>query len=379
MPPALVKKTELGFKKFLHRLFGLILGKGDRSKIPVRSKNIRSVLILRPDKLGDMITTVPTAHALREKFPLVRIEIIASPLNRQLVDNDPCFDAVHIYRKNIFHDLPLIWRLRREQFDIIFDPICHDSVTGLLLSKLISNNSVLAAARKLELSSFYDYCEPYQPDGEEHNIDNSLLLFNVLGIAPESIDPFRPVYLPDACKRKADEFMAALEADRSFLIGINISAGSPTRSLASSKYAALIDRILREDPRAQVVVVCTMADRDIGLELTEGRGPQVRIVPEGLSLLEAAAIIGRFDLFISPDTSLIHMARLMKVPVVGLYCSHKRNYHFWKPYRQEHGSVLSSHPGHIHDIEADEIYEELMKLTAQEYPEGTGRIVSSRR
>ena len=95
MPSAPVKRTELRFKKLLHRLFHLVLGAGDSTRIPVRAEHVRSILILRPDKLGDMITTIPAAHALKKHFPGIRIEIIASPLNRQLVAHDPAFDAVH--------------------------------------------------------------------------------------------------------------------------------------------------------------------------------------------------------------------------------------------------------------------------------------------
>lgn len=377
MPSATVKKTELRFKKLLHRLFHLVLGSGDSSRIPVQPENVRSILFLRPDKLGDMITTIPAVHALKKMFPHLRIEIIASPLNRQLVAHDPCFDAVHVYRKNILVDLPLILRLRRKRFDIIFDPICHDSVTGLLLTRLISNGAIRAAARKLDLMSFYDYCEPFQPDGMEHNIDNNLLVFNLFGVDPETVDPFQPVFLPEACQATALEFTRTLGENRTFRIGINISAGSPSRSLALSKYATLLDAIASEHPKAQCVVVCTSDDREHGRQLVANRDGKAYLIPEGLSLLEAAAVIGKCDLFVSPDTSLIHMARLMKVPVVGLYCNHMRNYHFWKPYRQEHGSVMSSHPGHLHDIEPSQVFDEVRKVLKTAYPKGPQAMASS--
>ncbi|MDH4035524.1 MAG: hypothetical protein OEV80_17150, partial [candidate division Zixibacteria bacterium] len=280
--------------------------------------------------------------------------------------------------KNILKDLPLIFTLRKKRYDIVFDPICHDSVTGLLLSRLISNGAIRAAARKLDLMSFYDYCEPFQPEGEEHNIDNNLLVFNLFGVAPETVDPFMPVYLPEDCQTKAAAFVQTLSEDRTFRVGINISAGSPTRNLALSKFSALIDGIIAEHAGVQCVIVCTSGDRERGRQLVENREGKAYLVPQGLSLLEAAAIIEKFDLFVSPDTSLIHMARLMRVPVVGLYSGHLRNYHFWKPYRQEHGSVVSSHPGHLHDIEVSRILEEVDKLLKSVYPDGTARITPSR-
>lgn len=377
MPSPVVKKTELRFRGLLHRLFHLILGSGDSTRIPVRPEDVRSMLIIRPDKLGDMITTIPAAHALKKMFPHIRLEIIASPLNRQLVVEDPCFAEVHTYCKNILKDLPLIFRLRKKRFDIILDSIWIDSVTSLLLTRLVSNGAIRAAFRKQKLIDFYDYCEPHQPDGQEHNIDNGLLVFNLFGIRPDSVDPFLPVFLPESSRATATEFLQTLGDNHTFRIGLNISAGGPTRYLTLSKYAALLDRITKEYPLAQCVVVCISEDRANGRQLVANRAGKAHLVPEGLSLLEVAAIIEKCDLFISPDTSLIHLARLMKIPVVGLYCADMRNYHSWKPYRQEHGSVVSSHPGHIYDIEPAQIFDEVQNVLKAVYPDGPKTIASS--
>ncbi len=364
MPSRGVKETEKAFKRFLHPLFRLFFRRGDPSRYPVQAEKVRTILILRPDKLGDMMTIIPAAHALKREFPRLRIEILASPLNKQLVENDPVFDTVHIYRKNILDDLPLVRRLRAKRFDIIFDAICLDSVTGLLLTRLIGNSSITAASRKQGLLRYYDYCEPYQRDGQEHNIDNGLLIFNLFGLNPATIDPFSPVHIPEESQAKAATFVKSIGVSGKFCVGLNISAGSPTRTLEISKYAAVLDGIARDLPTARFIVICTKEDRERGRQLLQGREGKAFLVPEGLSLLDATAVISHVDMFISPDTSLIHIARLMKIPVVGLYCGHMRNYHSWKPYRQQHGSVVSTHEGHLHDIEAQQVVDEFRKVMA---------------
>lgn len=360
-----VKKTEKAFKRFLYPFFRLFFGQGDRSRVPVDPEKVDSLLFIRPDKLGDMISTIPAAHALKQRFPHLRLEIMASPLNRQLVENDPAFDGVHVYRKNILKDWPLIRRLKAKRFSVVFDSICLDSVTGLLLTRLISQGSITAASRKSEMRVFYDYCEPYDPDGNEHNIDNGLLVFNLFGVDPSTVDPFQPVRLPESSVEKAGSFMATVAQPGVFTVGLNISAGSPTRTLDIAKYDAVIETLAQDNAATRFVIVCTPDDRKRGRQLAAGREKIAHLVPDGLSLLDAAAIIGRADLFISPDTSLIHMARLMKVPVVGLYCGQMRNFHSWRPYRQRHGGVVSGHEGHIHDITAQQIVDEVKKVLAE--------------
>jgi len=362
MPPRFIKKIEHGFKTIVNLPLRICLRKGDSSRVPVDPSYITSILILRPDKLGDMIVTIPVFHALKRTFPKIRVEVIASPRNFGVIKNDPEIDAIHLYRKNIFKDLPLILKLGKKRFDVVYDPICHDSTTGLLLTKSIGKNSIQAAARKLKLNNFYDYCRPYLPEGNDHNIDNGFLIFELFGVDPKSVDPFEPVYLPDSSLEKANQFYSGLPEACDFRIGVNISAGSKTRSLPAEKYARLLNLIGDRYPEAEFIIFSVMPDREKARKLQEGIKTKSFLIPENLSLLDASAIMKRLDLLISPDTSMIHIARLMKIPVVGLYSGHKRNFRFWRPYRQKYGAVVAKNIENIFDITPEQVFDEFEKL-----------------
>ena len=68
------------------------------------------------------------------------------------------------------------------------------------------------------------------------------------------------------------------------------------------------------------------------------------------------------DILITPDTSLVHIARLMKIPVIAVYSGHRRNYFFWRPYRQKGGAVMAENISNLHDIEAEQVIEAFFKL-----------------
>jgi ADP-heptose:LPS heptosyltransferase len=364
MPPRTVKKIEHLFKKILNLPFILFLKKGNPARIPVNPDKVRSILILRPDKLGDMIATIPVIHALKEKFPYLQVDVLASPRNVSIIENDPLVDQIHLYSKNIFSDWPVMMQLRKKGFDVVYDPICHDSITGLLLTKIIGRHSVRAAARKLKLRDYYDYCEPYLTDGDDHNIDNGLLIFNALGISPESVDPFHSVHLPDDSKTVAERFYQSLPTGGRFRVGLNISAGSATRTLPVDKYISIANAINAGHPEFEFAVICVMEQRKEAERLVSGIKAKGHLVPENLSLLDVSAIVSRLDMLISPDTSLVHIARLMKIPVVGLYSGHERNFRFWRPYRQKHGAVVAKSIYDIHDIEPSQVVSEFELLLA---------------
>jgi ADP-heptose:LPS heptosyltransferase len=362
MPPRVIKKIEHSFKKTLQFPFKLLIKHGDLSKLPLDPLKIKSILILRPDKMGDMISSIPVMHALKKKFTHIRLEVIASPANKELIVDDPLIDEIHIYSKNILHDWPTIRKLKKKKFDIIYDPLTHDSVTGLLLSNLIRNNSVIAASRKLKYKKYYDYCLPYDPDGTDHNFDNGLLIFNLFGINPETIDPFQSVFIPDDSVNKANRFFDTLPNDGKKSIGLNVSAGSPTRTLSIEKYTKIIDRLADQYRSFRFIIICTMTHREDARKLISDSHADCVLIPENLSLLDVCAIIFRLKFLISPDTSLVHIARLMEIPVVGLYSGHRRNFNFWRPYRQNYGAVVAKNISNLFDIEPEQVVDEFNRL-----------------
>jgi ADP-heptose:LPS heptosyltransferase len=86
----------------------------------------------------------------------------------------------------------------------------------------------------------------------------------------------------------------------------------------------------------------------------EGFDPRVALVPPKLSILDVAAIIRKLGLLISPDTSLVHIARGFKVPVVALMPN--KTLRRWRPFGQEQGMVVCKTGDHIHDITVDEVF-----------------------
>ncbi len=79
-----------------------------------------------------------------------------------------------------------------------------------------------------------------------------------------------------------------------------------------------------------------------------------------------SAIISRLDLLVTPDTSLVHIARSFKVPVVGMYPQLQWNLERWRPYGQKGGVVISNDDGHIFDITPVQVLAEVTKILARQ-------------
>ena len=112
----------------------------------------------------------------------------------------------------------------------------------------------------------------------------------------------------------------------------------------------------------QIVVISVLADRNRAEKVASEAGEAARVIPPGLSLIEVSAVISHFNLLISPDTSLIHIARSFQVPVVGLYNLATKNFRRWQPYRQPDGAVLGTDIDTISDITVDQVYDRVRQV-----------------
>ena len=146
------------------------------------------------------------------------------------------------------------------------------------------------------------------------------------------------------------------------IIGINISAGSPTRVWQLAKFIALIHSIMDSRPNAQIILFCIPDERDKAAEISANFDNKISIIPGGLDLEGVSAFISNLEVLITPDTSLVHIARSFNVQVVGLYTRFMKNFLLWKPFGQKSGTVVSDNDDNIHGITPQQVYAEFIKV-----------------
>jgi len=130
---------------------------------------------------------------------------------------------------------------------------------------------------------------------------------------------------------------------------------------------SLLNRIRERYPESRILLI-SIKEYRAQSEMLAARLPGVYQVPPDLSLLEASAVLARLNVLISPDTSLVHIARSFDVPVVGLYSRFMKNFLLWKPFGQEVGAVVSGNDDNIHDITVDQVFDSFVKLLESRSP-----------
>jgi heptosyltransferase I len=156
---------------------------------------IRSLLIIKPSSLGDIVHTLPAVTLIREAYPNARITWVINPEWAPLLRGNKCVDHVYIFPRSQLGSigmaarlLPWLRQTRRLQPDAALD------FQGLLRSALIGR-----ASRPREFSGmsdaregarwFYDRVAPV--DQNAHAVERYLTLTEYFGVPVQ-----RPLRFP---------------------------------------------------------------------------------------------------------------------------------------------------------------------------------------
>lgn len=117
-------RTRLSRKRFIKKLYlagrhlmlmPLLVFAKRVGGVPV---SIRSAVVLRYDRIGDMVITTPLFQALKEQFPGVQLTVIASAVNQHIVSRNPNVDEIIVFQS--YAQLRRL--LRSRKIDLIIDP-----------------------------------------------------------------------------------------------------------------------------------------------------------------------------------------------------------------------------------------------------------------
>src|SRR4030043_1822687 len=88
-----------------------------KTKTPSKSE-VRKILFLRYDRIGDMVLSTAPLKALRRVYPHARITVLASERNYEILDHNPSVDEILIYK-----GIPwFIREIRPRGDDLVIDP-----------------------------------------------------------------------------------------------------------------------------------------------------------------------------------------------------------------------------------------------------------------
>ncbi|MDX2129480.1 MAG: glycosyltransferase family 9 protein [Chloroherpetonaceae bacterium] len=307
--------------------------------IPSRTKRI---LLLRYDRLGDLICTTPLIDYLRSINPQIEIDCLASPNNEFLFREDERIS--NVTSLNGFSSLKEVWEMRYRNYDVIFSFIGEKPALDILFTTLTkTRGSYLSSIHeKRKYARFYDFTpELVGKHYAARWLSLAVQTFSQLPLSEEDAEKHFPLSIRFKPSDLGSAFFLKHKLEKNNFIGINLSSGSASRKWGLERWAEFISLYQKEFPYP-IVIFSTPTDFATAKKLNR-LFPTTVLFPYSYGFQRTAEIIKDALLVITPDTGFMHAAAAVHTAVIELYASisESGDIESWRPYGVRYRIVKS--------------------------------------
>lgn len=284
---------------------------------------VREVLVLRLDRIGDVIMSLPALAELRAALPDARIRLAvgrwsaeiaeSAPVNEVLVWSAPWVGRTDEGAEPFAALLAKAASLRRQSLDLAID-LQGDVRASLLLWRSGAKKRVGYA----NTGGRYLLSDVVPLDETVSWVEqNRRAVACALGRAPAQ--EARPAVLTEQDRDVARRLIETLGLEKERpLVAIHPSGGRRIKQWPVSRWREVAARLQR-DFGATILITGSAKDAPLAGELSHGLERRPIDLTGRLALRETLALLERLDLVLSPDTGAMHMACAVDSPSVSVF------------------------------------------------------------
>ena len=281
-------------------------------------QEFRRILVVRTDRIGDVILTLPMLELLRRKFPSAHIAMLVRYYTKDLVDDNKNLDEIILYDdgETLVPFFTLTSILRRKKFDVAFVTYPRFRLASLMWWARIP----LRVGTGYRWYSFLFNKRVYvhRSVAEKHEAEYNVDLIKAVGCEVKAI-PYPHLEVPqgvtDNVKARLPEFR--ISTDKSLII-LHPGSGGSARDWSPKKFGQLGARLAKL-PETQIAVTGGKGEENLVRTVAQMVGVNTPVIVDQLSLLQYAALASFAELLVANSTGPLHIAAAVGTPVIGLY------------------------------------------------------------
>jgi len=315
--------------RFVGELFFTM--EGMRAQGALKLKDLKNVLVVKLDEIGDAVMLTPFVRELRGGLPDAWITLVVKPELKELWETCPYvndvvafdrqtgFASLKSHRRAISFARKELWNRR---FDMAIVPRWDADYYGASFLAYFSGArhrvgySEKVTGTKGEQNRGYDrlFTLVSSYAGVKHESERNLDLLRGLGIKAERAKTELWLNKEDIAFAEA-----ALVKGSALKVALGIGATSGKRVWPLENFRELAHRLSRERG-ATVIVLGGEKERLAGEALCRDMGDSVINLAGRTTLRQAAAVLEKADVYIGNDSGLMHVAAAVGTPVVEISC-----------------------------------------------------------
>ncbi len=296
----------------------------------VKEREFENVLVVRTDRIGDVVLTLPMIPVLRSSFPRARISMLLRPYTMALVNGFEGLDEILTYDdsaegKNFFAALA---ELRARRFDLVV--VSHPTFRIAVLSFLAGIRTRVGSGYRWYSILFNRRVFEHRKTAEKHEAEYNLSLLRALGVNAAGVPCIR-LALDEQAKKTAAAELKRLGVSPGRDLSYCIRVVEARQEIGGThNFGELAKELVKE--RLKVVVTGVATEEALVGEVVTSSGGIAGASVGRLALKELGALIASARLFVSNSTGPLHIAAAVGTPVIAFYppileCSARR----WGP------------------------------------------------
>ena len=307
-----------------------------------RLPNIRKILIVRNDGIGDLLNSTPAIALLRQNYADAEITVLAQPLNAPILMGNPDVDRVLIFDRANEHrklrdQLKFYQHLRHERYDLA---VAMRTASWCNFVAFLSGARYRLGRYQKRFKSLLTHTWRGQyKKGAIHEIDRN---FDLVGLICNG-DGHRRLVLNLLENEIAgtQRLLTDWEITPSdFVVGIHPGGSSFDKRWPEENYAKVADTLAHQYG-AKILILRGPDEAELERNIQKAlQSESIAYAPK--SIRELATLIKRCDFFVCNDSGPMHIAAALDVRTVAIFGP--TDHVAWKPLSEEATIVRQDMP-----------------------------------
>jgi ADP-heptose:LPS heptosyltransferase len=285
---------------------------------------LRKILVLRFSAMGDVVLLVPVIRSLVATYPDVEVTVVTRPKFASFftdIDRVVPFPADVDYTYNGIFGMRELFRklLRKGNYEVVMD--MHDHIRTMAmrtLFKLFGTDVVVFNKGRIEKKQFTQK-ENKNITPLPHTVERYREAFEKAGF-PLTILPPPYINLKTSARDHAQEWLLENNIIKSGKwIGVAPFAMHTSKIWPLENYEKLMQRIMENGPAQFFLFGGGDKEIEFFQQLKAKFPHNTYIVAGQLKMKQELALMEQLDLMICTDSSNMHLATMMNVPLISIW------------------------------------------------------------
>ncbi len=274
----------------------------------------KRILIVRQDRIGDVILSTPIPKAIKKQWPESFIAVLVRNYTKPVYVNNPYVDEIIVIEdiewKGFGEFLQKVKFIRKFKFTHALMLLPSERINYLLFFAGIKTR-IGVGYKFFQFITFVKGVSRHKYIPLKHEADYCMDLARKIGIRTNDLST--EIFLTDNEKEEVKKIRKKLTDNNKILIGIHITNGKSAPNFTEEKYFQLV-RVLQKSNCYKIIIT----DNSIPIKLQNIEGIEYPNINS--ELRKTIRNIAALDCLISSSTGPMHIAASLKVKTISLFC-----------------------------------------------------------